>query len=151
MELPDRVADRLLDTWPVARLATIGADGRPHQVPVVFARLGEALWSPVDGKPKRSGEPVRIRNAHERPAVSLLLDHYDPDWRRLWWLRVDGRARVLRSPDGDAEVAEALRALRAKYPQYERTPVLSGSPTLLCIHVARRRSWCAGAEAIPAT
>ena len=55
MELPDDALERVLDVWPVARLATAGPDG-PHQVPVVFARAGGALWSPIDAKPKREGE-----------------------------------------------------------------------------------------------
>ncbi len=152
VELPDEAVADLLDTWPVARLATLGPDLHPHQVPIVFARSAEALWSPVDGKPKRGGEPARIRNARERPAVSLLLDDYAADWERLWWLRVDGEARVVRprDPEADAEVSAALAALRAKYPQYGRVAILADPPTLLCIRVVAQRSWCAGASAVPA-
>ncbi len=151
MSLPDETVERLLDAWPVARLATLGADGRSHLVPVVFARCGGLLWSPVDGKPKRGGELVRVRNVRGDPRVSLLLDQYDADWTRLWWLRVDGDARVEQpeDPDGDAEIAAALRALRAKYPQYERTPILGDPPTLLRIRATARRSWCASTAAIP--
>jgi hypothetical protein len=46
VELLPAVVDALLERWPVARLATVGPDG-PRQVPVVFARAGEALWSPM--------------------------------------------------------------------------------------------------------
>ena len=94
MELPPDATERLLDTWPVARLATGGADG-PRLVPVVFARAEGELWTPVDGKPKRGGELARLRRVREEPRVSLLLDHYDADWARLWWIRLDGRARVV--------------------------------------------------------
>ncbi len=83
VELPDEAVEYLLDSWPVARLATVRPDAGPHQIPIVFARCGGELWSPVDGKPKRGGEPTRIRNARGQPAVSLLLDHYDADWTRL--------------------------------------------------------------------
>ncbi len=83
MELsPDAIRDRL-DRWPVARLATIGAGGRPHQVPIVFARVGECMWSPVDGKPKSGKGLVRVRNLRAHPNVSLLLDEYTNDWTRL--------------------------------------------------------------------
>ncbi len=146
MEIPSDILERLLDTIPVARLATLGRDGRPHQVPIVFARSGGRIWSAVDGKPKREGELTRVANVRRRPQVSLLLDHYDADWTQLWWIRVAGTAEVREpaTPEADSQVAAALTALRAKYPQYVDTPVLSGSPVLLAIRPDSIRSWCAG-------
>lgn len=150
MELPAEAVARLLDTWPVARLATSGRDG-PHLVPVVFARSGGSLWSPVDGKPKRGGELARVANLRSEPRAALLLDHWDADWSRLWWLRVDVDGRVVRpaDPAGDGEVAGAVAALRAKYPQYQETPLLGEPPTLLRLSPRRATSWCAGPAAIP--
>lgn len=144
VEIPPEAIERLLDSWPVARLATGGAAG-PHLVPVVFARAGGRLWSPVDGKPKRGGELARLRNARRDPRVSLLLDHYDEDWTRLWWIRVDGAAQVLGAAGAEAAVA----ALRAKYPQYGEVPLFAGSPTLLSIEPLRVSGWCAAAAAVP--
>ncbi len=150
MEIPAPVVEQLLDSWPVARLATLGPDGRPHQVPIVFARHADVLYSPIDGKRKRGGELVRIRNARSRPDVSLLLDHYGSDWQRLWWLRIDGHARVIepRDPEEDAELAPVLAALRAKYSQYQKVPLLADPPTLLAIRIVGRSSWCSTGEAI---
>ncbi len=152
MRLPDdRVAD-LLGRWPVARLATLGADGRVHQVPVVFACTeGPVLWSPIDGKAKSGAELARVRNVRANPEVSLLLDDYDPDWSRLWWLRIEARARVIRPAerDSDPRVAAAIDALIAKYPQYPAVPVLRDPPTLLEFRPVSMRSWCAGEQAIP--
>ncbi len=149
MEIPADLVERLLDTWPVARLATRGPE-RPHQVPVVFARSAGLLWSPVDAKPKREGELARVRHVLAAPAVSLLLDHYHEDWARLWWLRVDGTAGVVRpaDPRGDPEVAAAVGRLRAKYPQYREVPVLREPPTLLRIRPDAVRSWCASRSAL---
>ena len=66
----------------------------------------------------------------QNPSVSLLVDYYSPDWEALWWVRMDGRARVLEpgsAPD------EAIGALRAKYPQYREAsldgPVIEIEPT----------------------
>jgi len=150
MELPPAALERALETWPVARLATRGPDGRPHLLPVVFARVGERLWSPVDAKPKADRELARVRHVRADPRVALLLDHYEDDWRRLWWVRVDGRADVVRraDPEADPEVAPVLAALRAKYPAYREGPVLRHPPTLLAIEIRRARSWCAGPEAL---
>ncbi len=153
LEIPPAQIDALLGHWPVARLGTVAVDGRPHQVPVVFARTAEALWMPVDGKPKKGGELVRIANVRRDPRVSLLLDHYDADWQRLWWVRVDGEGSVVEiaDPAEDREVAEAVQALRDKYPQYSDTPLFPGPATLIRVRPLRRRSWCPGpsAPAIP--
>lgn len=143
LEIPPTQVDALLGHWPVARLGTVAADGRPHQVPVVFARTAEALWTPVDGKPKKAGELVRVANVRRDPRVSLLLDHYDDDWQRLWWLRVEGEGRVVEvaEPERDREVAGAIRALRDKYPQYADTPLFPGQVTLIRVRPRRRTSW----------
>jgi PPOX class probable F420-dependent enzyme len=103
----------------VARLATTDPDGRPHLVPIVFALEGETLYSAVDQKPKRSQRVRRIENARSRPDVTILIDHYDEDWARLWWIRVRGHARVL---DEGAGREHALQVLIDKYPQYRAEP-----------------------------
>ena len=145
MRLPPEIVDRLLERWPVARLATLGPDAAPHQVPIVFAASGGRLWSPVDGKPKSGRELARVANVERRPRVSLLLDDYTSDWSQLWWLRVDAEARVIRpaGPRSDVAVAAALDALRAKYPQYREVAMLRDPPTLLALRVISIASWCA--------
>jgi PPOX class probable F420-dependent enzyme len=79
----------------VARLATVSADGAPHLVPVAFALLGETVYSVVDDKPKRTLNLRRLENARATGRASLLVDHYEEDWTRLWWVRADGRTRIL--------------------------------------------------------
>jgi PPOX class probable F420-dependent enzyme len=97
----------------VARLATADAEGAPHLVPITFAVEGDRVYFAVDGKPKSSVRLRRLRNIGQNPRVSLLIDEYDEDWERLWWVRADGRARVL------TEGLEGPRGLlRARYAQY---------------------------------
>lgn len=146
MQIPQPALDALLDAQPVARLATVRADGRPHLVPIVFTRAGGALWSPIDAKPKRDREPLRVQNLRREPRVTLLVDHYDGDWTRLWWIRADGVAEVRtpRSPEADPAAAEAVAALRRKYPQYDGLPVLRDPPAILRIRIERLASWCPG-------
>jgi PPOX class probable F420-dependent enzyme len=127
--------DPRLTTERVARLATTDADGRPHLVPIVFAVDGDTLYSAVDRKRKRSRTLRRIENARARPDVTILVDHYDDDWSRLWWIRLRGRARVL---DGGEEHDRALALLRDKYPQYREEP--PGGP-VLAVDVTDVRSW----------
>ncbi|TQC50272.1 TIGR03668 family PPOX class F420-dependent oxidoreductase [Rhodococcus sp. WS4] len=105
----------------VARLATVGSDGVPHLVPLVFALDTDTIYSCVDHKPKRTTALRRLRNISANPAVTLLVDHYDENWDHLWWVRVDGRAEILEP--GSAEGTTAIDVLAAKYPQYvERRP-----------------------------
>ena len=129
--------DPRLTAARVARLATIDPDGRPHLVPIVFAIEGNTLYSAVDRKPKRSTTLRRIENARERPQVTVLVDHYEDDWTRLWWIRLRGRARVL---DDGEELERALRVLAEKYPQYRDEP--PGSP-VLAVDVTDVREWSA--------
>jgi PPOX class probable F420-dependent enzyme len=106
-----------------AVLATIAADGRPRLVPICFVVDGEPpiLYTPIDDKPKQSDDPLalaRIRDIQADPRVTVLVDRWDEDWTRLAWLRVEGRAQLFdAAPESDH--ANAVAALRAKYPQYE--------------------------------
>jgi PPOX class probable F420-dependent enzyme len=123
----------------VARLATTDPDGRPHLVPIVFALAGDTLYSAVDRKPKRSATLRRIENARVRPDVTILVDHYEDDWRRLWWIRLRGRARVL---DEGEERERALALLADKYEQYRSEPP---EGPVLAVDVTEIRDWRADA------
>jgi PPOX class probable F420-dependent enzyme len=123
----------------VARLATTDADGRPHLVPIVFALDGDTLYSAVDRKPKRSRTLRRIENARVRPDVTVLVDHYEEDWGRLWWIRLRGRARVL---DDGEERELALALLSEKYTQYRAEPP---DGPVLAVDVTDVREWAARA------
>jgi PPOX class probable F420-dependent enzyme len=122
----------------VARLATVDEGGRPHLVPVCFAVEGDRIYSAVDGKPKRSPDLKRLRNIAAHPQVALLVDHYEEDWTRVWWVRVDGPARVLDSgPERDA----GIDLLSAKYDQYRDRPDQLGR--VVVITAERWRAWSA--------
>jgi PPOX class probable F420-dependent enzyme len=101
----------------VARLATAGADGQPHLVPVTFAVDGDRIYTAVDQKPKTTTKLRRLRNIQENPRVALLADHYAEDWDALWWVRVDGRARVV---EDLAAARHPVDLLAEKYGQYVR-------------------------------
>jgi PPOX class probable F420-dependent enzyme len=102
----------------VARFASVGADNRPHIVPITFALDGETLYFAVDAKPKRTTNLKRLRNIAANPAVSVLIDHYEDEWERLWWVRLDGTARIVTAPD---ESERALGMLAQRYQQYVTT------------------------------
>ena len=106
----------------VARLATVDELGRPHLVPVTFDVDGDTVSFAIDHKPKRTTDLRRLRNIAADDRVCLLVDHYDDDWSQLWWVRADGRARIVE--DGEArEVRErALARLAERYRQYRDRP-----------------------------
>ena len=64
----------------------------------------------------------RLENIAANPRVSLLVDHYHEDWRRLWWVRADGTARIVDEPP---ELTRVFDLLRERYVQY-RTVELIG-------------------------
>ena len=107
-------ARRLVAAARVGRLATLTPDSRPHLVPCCYALVGDTLFTAVDAKPKSTTALRRIENVAAHDRVSLLVDHYEEDWSKLWWVRADGQARIL---GPGAEEDAARRALKGKYPQ----------------------------------
>ena len=138
----DDEAQRLVREARVARLATAGEDGCPHLVPVVFAWQKDWIYIPVDHKAKRSADPNalrRIRNLRENPRASLLIDHYEEEWRKLAWVRADGRVDLVR--EGPPYV-EGARALTVKYPQYREHPLPpEGGGLIILLHIETIRTW----------
>jgi PPOX class probable F420-dependent enzyme len=104
----------LLETERVGRLGLLDEEGAPRVLPVTFAFADGVIWSAIDQKPKRPGEPARLRFLRRDPRAALTVDRYSDDWDQLAWVQVLGSVRIL-------EVSEAtagLEALSAKYEQY---------------------------------
>ena len=131
-ELRRRVAEAR-----VARLATVDAEGRPHLVPICFVLDGGTLYTAVDSKPKRTEALKRLENVRVNPRVAVLVDHYEDDWSRLWWVRLDGRARVV---EDARERTRALVLLEAKYEQYQ---VEAPPGPVLAVEIERTSGWAA--------
>jgi PPOX class probable F420-dependent enzyme len=121
----------------VARLATIDPSGRPHLVPVCFALDGESLYSAVDQKPKATPRLRRLDNIGLHPDVVVLVDHYEDDWSRLWWVRLRGKARVV---EAGPEREQALAKLTEKYPQYRASPPIAA---VIVVSIDEWRGWTA--------
>ena len=123
----------------VGRLATLTRSGTPHLVPICFVLEGSRIVTALDSKPKSTRALQRFDNVRHNPAVSILVDHYDEDWSQLWWIRVDGTARVI---DDGPSLDEAITALREKYRgQYGlHTP----SAPAIEVSVDRWVGWAAG-------
>jgi PPOX class probable F420-dependent enzyme len=135
--MDEREMRHRIKTAMVARLATVGPDGRPHIVPITFAPADGSLYFAVDQKPKRTRNLQRLRNIVANPGVSVLVDHYEDDWSSLWWVRVDGTARIV---EEGAEFDQAISLLTARYEQYR-----SNRPAgpVVEIKVVRMTGWSA--------
>lgn len=125
VDLPERVRGAR-----VGRLATADREGKPHVVPFCFAVTREVIVTAVDQKPKTTTALRRLANIAGNPAVSIIVDEYSDDWTELWWVRIDGHARVI---DSGPRYEDALDVLATKYPQYRTDrphgPVIIIEPT----------------------
>jgi PPOX class probable F420-dependent enzyme len=101
----------MLESARVARLGLLDDEDLPRVLPITFALHDGAVWSAIDQKPKRAGEPARVRRLRRRPEAALLVDSYEEDWSRLRWVELRGRVSV-------EPLGPALEALVGKYPQY---------------------------------
>lgn len=137
MKLSEADARGRVASARAARLATVGRDGAPHLVPVVFAVEGELIYIAVDFKPKSSPRLRRLRNITENPRVAVLVDDYSDDWGELWWVRIDGEAAVLTDA---AEMRHPIDVLVARYEQYRaRRP----DGPVVAIRAVRWTGWSA--------
>ena len=133
---PAEARDRFVGS-PVLRLATAGADGRPHVVPCTFAVDGSGrIVIGIDSKPKTSTNLRRLRNIGENPRVSLIVDHYADEWAQLWWARADGTAAV---EGAGPEHAGHWALLRARYRQYAGQIAVDGP--VIVVTVERWSGW----------
>jgi len=107
-------ANELLEDARVARLGLLDLEGAPRVLPVTFAVADGRIWSAIDRKPKRPGEPARLRFLRRDPRAALTVDRYSDDWDELAWVQVLGRVSIVEVGAGRA----GLEALSAKYEVY---------------------------------
>jgi len=135
--MPEAEARRRLGAARVARLATVSDAGLPHLVPVTFALDGDLIYTAVDAKPKTTRDLRRLRNVRANPRAAILVDHYDEDWARLWWVRADGAASII---DDRVGMAGPVAALARRYPQYLADPPAG---PVIAIRIDRVTGWSA--------
>lgn len=123
----------------MAHLATSDQYARPHVVPIVFVYEHPHLYTPIDRKPKRTGDWRRLRrvqNVVTNGRASVVIDEWDEDWTKLRYVLLEGTAEVI---EGGDERDRAIRLLDAKYPQYRALPL--GDAPVIRLTVERRIDW----------
>jgi PPOX class probable F420-dependent enzyme len=125
----------------VARLATLDIKRGPHVIPFCFAYDGKVFYTPIDGKPKRVAPQrlTRLQNIRNNPHVAILIDQYDEDWAKLWYILIRGTAKIIPA-SARSELGRAIRLLKAKYPQYA-SGMLADDAMVIRITPRKITSW----------
>jgi PPOX class probable F420-dependent enzyme len=119
----------IIDKARVARLATVDSECMPHLVPVVFAFDGEHYYIPIDKKtkqdPSKPERLKRVKNIQANPNVALLIDEYNENWSKLYFVMIQGRASLISNAKGEQQnelsllLAKAHKLLSEKYHHYQ--------------------------------
>jgi nitroimidazol reductase NimA-like FMN-containing flavoprotein (pyridoxamine 5'-phosphate oxidase superfamily) len=121
MRLPKKLS-RLIDRERVCRVATAGARGLPHLVPVCHVLIGDKIYfaSGDDGR--------KVLNLRENPQIALTVDLYSEDWSHLRGVMVQGRVALIeRGP----RFKRVRARLYAKFPQYPKEAALATSDSVI--------------------
>ena len=115
----------------LARLATVDRGCKPHVIPVVFVLDNDhnCYFIPIDDKTKQ-GRPEnlkRVKNIQENPNVALLIDEYNEDWTKLYFIMIRGKGSILGGKKLEQNEMSLLKKahglLYDKYNQYQTTGI----------------------------
>jgi PPOX class probable F420-dependent enzyme len=122
---PTRLSKTLADfvAWErVCRVATTGAAGVPHLVPVCHVVAGGKIYF-------GSGDDARkVKNLRDNPRVTVTVDLYSDHWGTLKGVMVQGRARLIERGPRFRRVRDRLYR---KYPQYPREAAISPADSVI--------------------
>jgi PPOX class probable F420-dependent enzyme len=115
----------IIDKARVARLATVDSECKPHLIPVVFVFDNHCYFIPIDEKTKRSRPEKlkRAKNIQQNPNVALLIDEYNEDWKKLYFIMIQGKASIVGKELEQNEMLlleKAHKLLSDKYVQYQK-------------------------------
>ena len=93
----DTFVKTIIDKARVARLATVDSECKPHLIPVVFVFDNYSYFIPIDEKTKRSRPEKlkRAKNIQQNSNVTLLIDDYNENWRKLYFIMIQGKASII--------------------------------------------------------
>ncbi len=120
----------IIDKARVARLATVDTEFKPHLIPVVFVFDNGRYFIPIDEKTKRSRPEKlkRAKNIQQNPNVALLVDEYNEDWTKLFFIMIQGKACIIGGKELEQQndlllLEKAQKLLSDKYLQYQKTGI----------------------------
>ncbi len=102
-------------------LGTVHPDRGVDAVPVVFVVVDGQVVVPIDTVKAKAGRRLqRLANVERDPRIVLLVDRYDDDWSRLWWVRVHAEAVEVDASPGH------LAVLASAFPAYAEPSSVTG-------------------------
>ena len=122
----DTYLKTIIDKATVARLATVDSECKPHLIPVVFVFDNDCYFIPIDEKTKRSKPEnlKRTKNIQQNPNVALLIDEYNEDWTKLYFIMIQGKASIIGGKELERNelllLEKAHKLLCDKYVQYQK-------------------------------
>lgn len=122
----DTFVKTIIDKARVARLATVDSECKPHLIPVVFVFDNYSYFIPIDEKTKRSRPEKlkRAKNIHQNSNVTLLIDDYNENWRKLYFIMIQGKASIIGGKKLEQNelllLEKAHKLLSDKYLQYQK-------------------------------
>lgn len=117
----------------VARMATVSAEGRIHNVPISPVLDGGTLLIATDTTSRK------VRNLEANPRVTLVFDEYAEMWDLLRGVVVEGSVRIVQNGD---EFTRARALLYEKYRQYEiDSPIETETSVILVVSPEHVVSW----------
>lgn len=116
----------------VARLATVGADGMTHNVPVcpIMDRGNVYVASETNAK--------KVKNLQFNANAAIVFDVYRDSWNGLRGVMLQCKSRIV-----DQKAFKRLRRkLYAKYPKYETDAALEpGESVIIELAPEKKFSW----------
>jgi len=117
----------------VARVATVGPGGTPHNVPVCVVFVSGRLYFASEK------EARKVRNIRAHPTVALSFDEYSENWKHIAGVMVVGKGAVV---DQGAAFRRVRQALYRKYKQYARmAPIEEGRSVIVGVTPTATFSW----------
>jgi len=110
----------------VARLATVDRNSISYVVPVVFVFHNNSFYIPLDEKTKsvNTRKLKRVKNIEKNSNVTLLIDEYQNNWKKLYFLMIHGKAAIVEQKR-EKLINEVHKLLISKYSQYKKIGIVN--------------------------
>jgi len=119
----------------VARVATVGSDRVPHNVPVCPIFDKHKVYFATEKNAKK------VRNIQNNPNVTIAFDEYTEAWDYLRGVMLQGQARIV----GKSEFRTLRKKIYDKYSQYEQSAPL-GERDSVIVEVTPKHKFSWGIE-----
>ncbi|MFI5396283.1 MAG: pyridoxamine 5'-phosphate oxidase family protein [Candidatus Binatia bacterium] len=134
--MPQRLSGKVLAfirSQPVARVATVGRGGKPHNVPVCIVFVSGRLYFASEKSARK------VRNIRSHPLLALAFDQYSENWKRLAGVMVVGKGAII---DQGPAFRRVRLALYRKYKRYARlAPIEEDESVIVAVTPTETFSW----------